>query len=473
MTNEIDPQARLRWGVYALLVALAAGGMLGRILAVDSVNVLALENHLHAQGRPDWHRQRPFLSANDRSRWATVRSLVEQGTYAIDDIVAQPGWDTIDMVKHRGPDGEEHLYSSKPPLLATLLAGEYWLIYRLTGATLADHPFEIGRFMIATFNVSAMVIYFFVLARLAERLGLTDWGRIFMMAAATFGTFLTTFSVTLNNHIPAAVCAAISLEAVLCIWYDGRRDWWCFALAGIAAALAAANELPALSLWAALGVALAWKSPRESIKAFLPASLAVAAAAFGTNYLAHGSLSPPYMHRGQTDPADNWYDYTYLRDGKERPSYWRDPQGIDRGEPSITQYAIHTTVGHHGIFSLTPVWLLSVLGLGLSLWRGRRRELAVMIASLSVVCFVFYLTRGEVDRNYGGMTSGFRWMFWFAPLWLVALLPAADLLSGSRLGRGAALLLVALSAMSASYPTWNPWTNPWLWDFLSYLGWTT
>jgi hypothetical protein len=434
---------------------------------------LALENHLHAQGRPDWQRQRPFLSANDRSRWATVRSLVEQGTYAIDDIVAQPGWDTIDMVKHRGPDGEEHLYSSKPPLLATPLAGEYWLIYRLTGATLADHPFEIGRFMIATFNVSAMVVYFFVLARLAERLGVTDWGRIFMMGAATFGTFLTTFSVTINNHIPAAVCAVIALEAVLCIWYDGRRDGWCFALAGLSAALAAANELPALSLWAALGVALAWKAPRETAKAFLPASLVVAAAAFGTNYLAHGTLSPPYMHRGQSDPTDNWYDYTYVRDGKERASYWRDPQGIDRGEPSIALYALHTTIGHHGIFSLSPVWLLSLLGLGLSLRSGRRRELAVMIATLSVVCFVFYLTRGEIDRNYGGMTSGFRWMFWFAPLWLVALLPAADLLATSRLGRGAALVLVALSAMSASYPTWNPWTNPWLWDFLSYLGWTT
>ena len=29
-------------------------------------------------------------------------------------------WDTIDMVKHRGWDGQGHLYSSKPPLLATI-----------------------------------------------------------------------------------------------------------------------------------------------------------------------------------------------------------------------------------------------------------------------------------------------------------------------------------------------------------------
>jgi hypothetical protein len=40
--------------------------------------------------------QRPFLSANDRSRWLAVRALVERGTFAIDEIVIEPGWDTID-----------------------------------------------------------------------------------------------------------------------------------------------------------------------------------------------------------------------------------------------------------------------------------------------------------------------------------------------------------------------------------------
>ena len=37
------------------------------------------------------------------------------------------------MVQHKGRDGKLHLYSSKPPLLATLLAGEYWLIHEFAG----------------------------------------------------------------------------------------------------------------------------------------------------------------------------------------------------------------------------------------------------------------------------------------------------------------------------------------------------
>ena len=71
---------------------------------------------------------RPLLSANDRSRWATVWSLVERGTFQIDEIDQVPGWSTIDKVQHEG-----HLYSSKPPLLSTLAAGVSWCLKRTLG----------------------------------------------------------------------------------------------------------------------------------------------------------------------------------------------------------------------------------------------------------------------------------------------------------------------------------------------------
>ena len=470
MNETADTTARLRWSIYWLLIAIGIGGMTGRILAVNSVDRIALESLLHRQGRKDWQRQRPFLSANDRSRWATVRALVEHGTYAIDDVVVESGWDTIDMVKHADRDGQLRLYSSKPPLQATLMAGPYWIVNRTTGATLGDYPYEVGRFMLVLCNVLPLAVYFVVMALLVERVGTTDWGRVFTMAGAVLGTFLTTFVVTINNHAPAAVCVAIALLAGVRIWLDDRRQLGYFVLAGGCAAMAAACELPALSFLALLGAGLLWKAPRETVIGYVPAALVVAAAFFGTNYAAHDSLRPPYMHRSESDPADNWYDYTYMRDGRERDSYWRNPVGIDQGEPCVGKYALHATIGHHGVFSLTPIWLLSVWGVVL-LWRRKElRALAVLVAVLSIVCMTFYILRPEIDRNYGGMTSGFRWMFWFAPMWLVALLPAADRLSDSHVGRGIALVLLALSVMSASYPTWNPWTHPWLWNWLDYLG---
>ena len=54
--------------------------------------------------------------------------------------------------------------------------------------------------MLVTFNVMPLLVYFLLLAALVERLGTTDWGRMFVMAAAVFGTFLTTFAVVINNH---------------------------------------------------------------------------------------------------------------------------------------------------------------------------------------------------------------------------------------------------------------------------------
>ena len=83
----------------------------------------------------------------------------------------------------------------------------------------------------------------------------------------------------------------------------------------------------------------------------------------------------------------------------------------------------------------------------------------------------FYLLRPQPDRNYGGMTSGFRWVFWLAPLWVAATVPAADVLGRSRAGRIAACVLLGLSVVSVAYPTWNPWTSPWIEQWMIHAGW--
>src|SRR5690242_11643597 len=65
-------RALLRRGIYLIIAAIAIGGLLGRIFAVNSVDKVALEGYLKGKGTPK-QLQRPFLSGNDRSRWATVR----------------------------------------------------------------------------------------------------------------------------------------------------------------------------------------------------------------------------------------------------------------------------------------------------------------------------------------------------------------------------------------------------------------
>jgi hypothetical protein len=483
--TSADPRAALRRGVYLLLIALAVGDITGRLWAVNSVDTVRLEKHLNDAARKQAppgaepklrSLQRPFLSGNDRSRWCTVRALVEHGTYAIDDVVSQPNWDTIDMVKHDGrgnpapgPD-EGHLYSSKPPLLPTLMAGEYWLLRRLTGKTLGSHPHELGRILLFTWNVIPFAVALLILARIAERYGTTDFGRVFVVAAAALGTLLSAYAVVFTNHWPAACAALVALDATLRIVCEGERRLRWFFVAGLAAALMAACELPALSFCGLVGLLLLWRAPRATLLAALPGAALVVAAALGTNYAAHGTVRPAYAER---HVAGGWYDYQFRRGNRVIDSYWRPTvakSDVDRGEPSRAAYAFHVLVGHHGIFSLTPVWLLSLAGLAILLARRDPgpRAVAAAILACTIVCLAFYVTRPLEDRNYGGMATGFRWALWFAPLWLFAMLPAADGLAGSRFGRLVAAILLAVSVASASYPTWNPWTPSWLQAYQEY-----
>jgi len=207
--------------------------------------------------------------------------------------------------------------------------------------------------------------------------------------------------------------------------------------------------------------------------AFVPAALLVAVAALGTNILAHGDWRTPYAHRGV---GDNWYDYP--------GSYWlpENVRGIDRGESSPLVYAFNVLIGHHGLFSLTPIWLLSAAGC--AIWVSNRRNtppaahhssdraiLAAFTLITSLVVLAFYLSRPQIDRNYGGGTCCLRWLLWLSPLWLLTLVPSADCLGQSRFGRPAAIALLVGSAFSAAYAADNPWVHPWIFDYWTAMGW--
>ncbi len=164
---------------------------------------------------------------------------------------------------------------------------------------------------------------------------------------------------------------------------------------------------------------------------------------------------------------DDWYEY----DG----SYWRPEklQGVDRGEPSRWVYFFQMMVGHHGVFSLTPIWLLVPLGLviGLSFGPPDFRRLVGATLLTSCVCIAFYIARPEIDRNYGGVSACFRWLLWLAPLWLLVIAPAAERLARNQGFRITMHVLLAVSVFSVSTALQSPWQQPWIYQFWSFLGW--
>jgi hypothetical protein len=498
----MDPA--LRRSLYSLMLVAAAGLMVGRIANVELVyepSVYAPRPNPYKPGETygrTWPASRPdawpTLSSNDKARWATVKALVENHTFVIghrepnpdnprgyDDptgILAQEGpqhtkgYGSVDVVMN--PDTHD-FYATKPPLLTIFVAGQYWVLHRVFHKDMDTQKWEVVVPILIVTNVLPLLIALWLLSQLLEAYGRTDWGRLFVFATACFGTFLPTFAITLNNHVPAACCVMFATYAIIAPTgrradppyfvpgevTDGTRSPVRIIIAGVFAGLAACTDLPAAAFAGVVGLIVLLQSPRGLVW-FLPAVVLAPAAQSAINYEAFGTWQPIYAKFGGP-----WYEFA----GSHWSKIHNDPRepGIDFIDEPKEVYAFNFLVGHHGLFSLTPIWLLALLGMAFplrgSLAASRLHRLSFLIL---IVVVGFYIWK---TNNYGGWSSGPRWLFWLTPLLLLALVPVADRLAASRAGRALAYFCLAVSAFSAAYPWTNPWRMPWIYQWAEYMGW--
>ncbi len=461
-------------------------------------------------------RQPTFMGANDISRWCTVWSLLERGTYIIDECPWQA--ETQDKI-YRAPKGAatkpgeapvKHYYSSKPALLPTLMAGALYPARKLVGVPLDavvlqkreprwsqkadptatdgvkgvyETPPEPVRWpayvlylkpMIILLNVIPFALYLLLFARLLDRAAGNDWAWLYTLLAAGFGTYLLPFNQTLNNHTIAAYIGFFAVYVFLRIWDEELATPGRFAAAGFLAALAAANELPALALLALLGGFLMLRHPRQTLTWYTLGAAIPVLAFLAAQYAAFGEIKLAYESFGGEE---------YLYEG----SFWKTPLELDAFNEAPEPHAIylfHMTFGHHGFFSLTPLFLFGIWGglrlvrqgglaaIGLARPKGPGEPLAVaawITGVLTVVLFAFY-TWNPKARNYGGSAQGLRWLFWIIPLWMMLVAKGVEAGASRRWLRGLALLALFVSVVSVGYAMRNPWSHPWILDGLEHLG---
>lgn len=467
-------KASLRRTVYGLLMVVTTGIMSARIVGVELVHEPSLTARAWPSERPE---KQPTFSSNDRSRWATVRSLVEEKTFVVgkrvkdadapagyrdEGIAFTDGYRSVDYVKDPATD---FFYSSKPPLFTVIVAGEYWLLNKGLGWTLADPRFRwpvVCTILIVT-NVLPLIIFLILLAALLDEYGDTDWGRLFIFTSACFATFLTTFAVTLNNHTPAACCVMFALYPLLNgRSIEGARPFTFgeLLISGFFAGLALAFDLPAASFTAAIALIVLLNRGR-GLLIYVFAAIIPVAGLLATNYLAIGDVVPAYDKFGGP-----WYEYegSHWAKAKLNPNQG----GIDFANEPKEIYAFHMLIGHHGLFSLTPIWLFALLGM---FWRTPSmllRRLNILALLTTIVVIGFYVWK---SHNYGGWTSGPRWQFWLTPLFLLAMIRVADMLSKTLQGRVLACAFLLVAVFSAAYPVVNPWRHPWAYQLCEYMGW--
>lgn len=536
-----DDTTDLRRWMYHLIIAIAFAIACGRIASVQRVYEPAFHFDPNKKGafdvdaygkkgdtRPLWPAARPdsnaMFGSNDRARWATMRALVHDGTYVVGKRDTTLAWAALFMAKDpleaavlvqagsafrtdtsnpRSHSGvifkagfKEHgfatidrvmdpetyeFHSSKPPLLSTILAGIYWVLFNVFGLSLIEEPTVVVRIILILVNALPFAGYLWLLTQLAERWGMTDWGRLYVVAAGAFATVVSPFLITLNNHTIGTFSVMLAWWSLLRVWDQvTQREmpaWQHFVAAGLFAGFAATNEMPALSFTAAAFVLLMWWAPRLTLALFVPMAVIPLAAFFATNHIAIGQLKPV-----QSEFESPWYRY--------EGSHWNPPPpgqkkfGVDWAHLSETRedYAFHVLVGHHGLFTLTPIWMLALVGMILgslrfgAMWREAFfKEIGdfpwfvqPLGLALTVVVVAFYLVK---SNNYGGFTNGLRWLMWLTPIWLTCLIPVADWLAERRWGRWLGGILLAISVFSMSYQLWSPWRHPWIYDLMMQLGW--
>jgi len=378
-------------------------------------------------------------SFNDRSRMAAIESLVERGTWIIDE---SPFSRTVDRIFVDG-----HFYSDKPPVLAFIASGVYAVLHRGFGLSLdagwcdldespchcrafCDDSPDWAYYLLTLTLIgvpSALMLALFY--HMTGLFGLGNPAAILLTAALGLATQVFPYSTVFNSHIPAAACLLAGFYALL----RARRPLgfpkpqgspagrWLF-FAGLLTALAFTFDLGVgLFFVAFFGYAL-WGHRRHAWPYILGGLLPIAWMVF-LDYQIVGTPLPPYMYT-------QGYDYPGSR----------FPQTIagNRSPENVLIYGLRLLLGDHGLFAFNPVLLWagvalvryslfairhsSVVKEPLLRWRNpflsqsavvRFAILVGLTSSLFALYFILF------TDNFGGAAYGPRWYTVFIPLFFL------------------------------------------------------
>lgn len=397
----------------------------------------------------------PALSPNDTSRWNAIWAMVHTGRCSW--VGDKPFW-TIDRCTYDPIPTTQHAqsarwYSSKPYFMQVLAAGVAWPFCRLLGLNVADDLAVVGRLIIIAFNVVPFLLLVTFYGRLLGKMGVESFTFAFCLLTAAAGTYLSGWCITLNNHIPAAVCVFFAMYALHEIAANPRAGLGWHLAAGLFAGMATAFEVQAAAV-AGLGGALVWWLRRRNaagVVAFAAAAGLPVAAYFVCNRVCTGRWTS--------------FQWTFPR---HYDPYWARPTGIDALDEPKGWYLFNLLLGHHGFFSLTPVFLVAAVGLVRNLRApGPLRPLALLTGLASVVLIGF---ETAVTSNYGGTSQGARWLFWLIPIWLVMLPAGVEGARGRSGGRWLLLASLGVSTFSVGYALKLPWSRSWLHDLFYLAG---
>jgi hypothetical protein len=399
-------------------------------------------------------------SWNDLSRLAAIESLVERGTWRIDASPYAP--QTGDKIVLDG-----HYYSDKPPLFTALGAVLYAGVYYGLEARLAG---ECQPGVLCVYHWLTVMLVGLPSALLAAIFYRLAWAQLRSTAWAAgltgllcFGTMVWPYSLTLNNHLPAA--AALFGSFYLLTGSEpppGRHLFGAGLLVGIAVMFELITVFPAFALFVigaipyirppscgrqgVRGVSLPPRPLGEGpgvratlrlvpfiVGAAIPALITVA-----LNYQITGAPLFPYM----------------IKEGYDYPGSALNPNIGGLALPdSVPLYTCRALVGDRGLFAYCPLLLLGLAGL----LRQVRQGLLTAGLLLAGIAGQMILVLTQTD-NFGGDAYGVRHFLAFVPLLYFFTVFVVPILSNEKwlaIVWGVAAVWSLFSAYQGVRSTWN------------------
>jgi hypothetical protein len=380
---------------------------------------------------------RVVVDTNDGSRMAAVQSIVENGTFVIENSYF---FSTTDKVLINGK-----FYSDKPPLSYLIVVPLYFAMYHL-GLPFTPHggiAYGLITWLTSGLAVSVMLVMFF---QFLSRYKLTTRQRLLYTIALGFGTQLFPYSLTYNNH---ALGAALIFFAYLAM-HRAKTSRQLF-LSGLLSGFTAAIDLVAGGIFTVLFAMHVWsRVGTKKAALFVTGAAAFPVLGLLLNFAISGSVA--------------YFSST--------PAYWDYPGSVLSTEAKTIAGAVANTPAEalrymgpmffswkHGFVNFNLILMFGIAGLVMALRKKANRIDAALIAIGSACTFLYYTFR---TGNYGGCGWGFRYAASLIPL-LFAYSPLVfqHRIKIERLIRALFFIALTASIIIAAFSIFDPWTcNP-------------
>ena len=330
------------------------------------------------------------LSGLEASRYAVVQAIGEQGVFHIN----QTQFRTVDRIIRDGK-----VYSDKPLPLGWSVGMVHKAVHAVTGLNFKDNY----HLLIYCYNIlSAGLVNILLFVWLFDHL--RRWrrgsvGKKFLLAlSCCLGSWLLSYSVTINNHTPAALALLgwmIALEK-----FHRKKALSAAVISGLAAGTVTAFDLPIGFFTCLVNLAVLYFSSSKDWKSLWSGACGSAAAGVfivGLNYYAYGTVLPLYIAWG----GGSYSPGTHLKNHFE--------------------YLFENMLGTRGLFSYQPFLLFAIP----AVWSLRKKLTLPSWGALAVslIGIVFYL---YMTNEYGGAAYGFRYLiplipllWYFAGIWVL------------------------------------------------------